>query len=182
MRKLALVLVTLGAGLTLAGTFLRLTAWNGQEAARVRWEEEAAGDVPRKIGDPALTRLSFPMQGTEFFVQKGATKENLLRGPVWVTWSGSPGEKGNCIIAAHRDTHFHVLKDVKKGERLIVERSGRRYVYRIATLTVVNATDNNYYLPTSKPVLTLVTCYPFSYVGRAPKRFIVRAVLQEANS
>lgn len=181
MRKLALALFALGAGLILAGVFQRLAAWNGQEAARIRWERKAVEGASKVNEDEALTRLSLPMRGVEFFVQKGATNENLLRGPVWVAWSGSPGKNGNCIIAAHRDTHFSVLKDVKKGERLIVERSGRKYVYRIATIAVVNAPDNQYYQPTSGPVLTLVTCYPFSYLGRAPKRFIVRAIL-EANS
>jgi sortase A len=163
-------------GTALVGAVLAVAAWQGQDAARIEWESLAPGDA---TADPAqeLARLSFPSQGAEFYVWEGATKKNLLFGPARVAQSSLPGGTGNCIIAAHRDTHFRILKDVKKDEPIVLEHGGHTYRYRITALHIVGAADNTYYRPTRRPVLTLVTCYPFSYLGRAPKRFIVQAEL-----
>jgi sortase A len=180
MRRFAFALVTMGIAIALAGGILGLSAYTGQAAARVRWEKESTS---KDVGAAeALTRLSFPSQGKDFFVAEGATKENLLLGPSRVEWSGTPGAKGNSIIAAHRDTHFRMLKDLKKGELIDVERRGRTFQYRIVALEVVEANDRQFYGPTTVPALTLVTCYPFYYLGSAPKRFIVRAELVDPSS
>jgi len=129
-----------------------------------------------------LTRLSLPTQGAEFFVWEGATKKNLLFGPARVAESAIPGGNGNCIIAAHRDTHFRILREVRKDDPIVVEHGGHTFRYRIIGLHIVPPSDKTYYRPTSGPTLTLVTCYPFSYLGRAPKRFIVRAELMASGS
>lgn len=176
MKGAALVLIGAGVGTALVGAVLGLVAWQGQDAGRLAWESEAP-DEGGSTARPELTRLSFPSQGAEFFVWDGATKKNLLFGPAWVTQSSAPGANGNCIIAAHRDTHFRMLKDVKKDQPIVLEHGGRTYRYRITALHIVGAADTTYYRPTRRPVLTLVTCYPFSYLGRAPKRFIVQAEL-----
>ena len=129
-----------------------------------------------------FTRLSFPERRKTFLVRDGATKENLLLGPARVDWSAVPGEQGNSIIAAHRDTHFRMLKDVRRGELINVERGRGVFQYRIVDLEIVPATDTTFYQAGKTPALTLVTCYPFYYVGPAPKRFIVRAELLDSNS
>jgi len=103
-------------------------------------------------------------------------------GPVRLQWSSLPGNTGNSVIAAHRDTHFRILKDLKKGEVVTVERDGRSFQYKIVALEIVRPSDSTFYQPTSNAVLTLVTCYPFYYLGPAPKRFIVRAELLDTNS
>jgi len=176
MKRAALVLLGAGVGTALVGAVLAVIAWRGQDAAQIEWESQASDKV---TADPRqeLTRLSFPSQGAEFYVWEGATKKNLLFGPARVAQSSMPGATGNCIIAAHRDTHFRMLKDVKKDQPIVLEHGGRTYRYRITALHIVGAADNTYYRPTRGPVLTLVTCYPFSYLGRAPKRFIVQAEL-----
>jgi len=71
---------------------------------------------------------------------------------------------------------------VKKGEVVSIERDGHSFLYRIVKLEIVRPSDTTFYQPTSKPVLTLVTCYPFYYLGPAPKRFIVRAEMLDTNS
>src|SRR5256885_1621015 len=110
MRKIALSLITIGVAIALAGGALGLTAWKSQSDARTRWEAE-----DHKLGKPEpFTRLSFPAQGEDFIVADGASESSLLRGPARVDWSVAPGQDGNCIIAARRDTHFRVLHDVKK--------------------------------------------------------------------
>jgi sortase A len=177
MRGVGLILLSAGAGTCLVGAVLGLMAWQGQDAARAEWEAARIPDE-RPVNDrPELTRLSLPMQGAEFFVWEGATRKNLLFGPAHVAKSGEPGGGGNCIIAAHRDTHFRILRDVRKNEPIVVEHGGGVFRYRIVGLHIISATDNSYYGPTVRPTLTLVTCYPFYYLGKAPKRFIVQAEL-----
>jgi len=177
MRIFARALTITGLAVAAAGAALFLAATYGQETARVEWEEQAV----RPGESSSITRLSFPEQHKEFFVEDGASKRALLRGPARITWSVEPGQSGNCIIAAHRDTHFRMLMNVQADEHVVLERKGQRFLYRITALQVVRATDQSFYQPTKGAVLTLVTCYPFYYVGNAPKRFIVRAVLESVS-
>ncbi len=179
MRRTALVLMAFGVGIALAGGSLGLASWQGQRNARAQWEGE-----DHQPGMPELwTRISFPSHGGhDLIVTDGASEGNLLRGPVRVEWAAAPGEQGNCIIAAHRDTHFQILQELKRGDQITLERSGQTYRYQIVALQVVRPDDTSYYQPTQAPVLTLVTCYPFSYLGNAPQRFIVRAELLQSNS
>jgi sortase A len=179
MRKFALFLIALGVSIALLGGSLKLAAWKSQSDARSEWEGQ-----DHEVGKPEpVTRLSFPAQGRQdFIVMDGASDENLLRGPARVAWSVVPGENGNCIIAAHRDTHFRILQEVREGQEIALQRSGQIYRYRIVALHVIPPSDTSFYQPTSTAVLTLVTCYPFSYFGNAPDRFIVRAELLDTSS
>lgn len=179
MRRIAGVLITLGVLTVVAGASLRLAAWMGQNEAQASWEQEVA-EPDLSATATGVTRLSFPALGREFFVLDGATRTNLVLGPAHVQVPGAKSENGNFIIAAHRDTHFRILKDLKMGELITLDRHGQSFQYRIVALEVVRPTDDSFYQPTSKPVVTLVTCYPFYYLGRAPKRFIVRAELLES--
>jgi sortase A len=175
MRRIAFALMSVGVAIALAGGLLAVAGWTGQQRTKASWDDEFSQSG-------GLTRLSFPAHNADFIVRDGASVANLLLGPVRLEWSSYPGDKGNSIIAAHRDTHFRVLKDLKKGEVITLERDGHSYRYRIVTLKIVRPTDNTYYRPTSTGMLTLVTCYPFYYLGPAPKRFIVRAELLDTNS
>ena len=87
----------------------------------------------------------------------------------------APGEAGNIGIAGHRDGFFRGLKDVAPGDELVLETLAGRRVYEIDDLSIVEPTDVGVLDPTDEPTLTLVTCYPFYFVGSAPQRFIVRA-------
>ena len=176
MRRIALVLIAVGCVIALAGGSLRLASWTGQQSVKAFWDDGSRGGT----GD--YTLLSFPAHNAEFIVQDGASIENLVLGPTRLEWSSFPGDKGNSVIAAHRDTHFRILKDLKKGEVITLERDGHAFQYRIVALEIVRPTDNTFYQPTSNAVLTLVTCYPFYYLGPAPKRFIVRAEMLNSNS
>lgn len=86
-----------------------------------------------------------------------------------------PGNSGNLVIAGHRDTHFRVLKDVAIGDEIRIDEDGRQYLYRIVDTRIVAPEDISSLRPESEPVLTLVTCYPFYFIGPSPKRFVVRA-------
>ena len=88
-----------------------------------------------------------------------------------------PGERGNVGIAGHRDTTFRALRRIHIGDPLEFTTASRLYRYRI-TKTMIVGPDDVYVLdPTPEPALTLVTCYPFEFIGHAPRRFIVRAEL-----
>jgi len=187
MRTTGFALLIGGIVVALAGASLGLAAWLGQNEAQARWigqseaqahgEWKAASPSPTQEAVPVLTRISFPEQREGFIVRDGASDANLLLGPARVEWSAIPGGAGNSIIAAHRDTHFRLLRYVRKGQLITVERAGEVFHYRIIDLEIVRDTDVKYYQPTSTPMMTLVTCYPFDFFGPAPKRFIVRAEL-----
>ena len=83
---------------------------------------------------------------------------------------------GNIGIAAHRDGFFRVLKDVVTGDTLEIETPQRTMSYRVERQWIVAPEDASVLDPTASPAVTLVTCYPFYFIGAAPQRFIVRAV------
>jgi len=98
-----------------------------------------------------------------------------------IAGSALPGEVGNVGIAGHRDGFFRALKDVKVGEAVELERQTsagmRSDQYKVERISVVQPTDVSVVAPTSEATLTLVTCYPFYFVGSAPQRYVVQAKL-----
>jgi sortase A len=86
-----------------------------------------------------------------------------------------PGEPGNAAFAGHRDTFFRKLRHVRKGDRIVVTTPDGVYDYVVRETRVVPPSDVSVLEPTAEQSLTLVTCYPFDYIGSAPERFIVRA-------
>ena len=101
----------------------------------------------------------------------------LNRGAGHVSGSALPGEPGNVAIAAHRDGFFRRLKDIQIGDEIELTTLEGQQVYRVAELDIVDPLDVSVLEPTNASIITLITCYPFYYVGAAPDRFIVRATL-----
>ena len=108
-------------------------------------------------------------------VFEGTSEENLNRGAGRIEGTAHIGESGNIGIAAHRDGFFRVLKDVRVGHLLELQRLDGTDTYRIVATTIVEPADISVLAATDKQAITLVTCYPFYFVGAAPQRFIVRA-------
>jgi sortase A len=119
--------------------------------------------------------LRIPGIELEVPVYSGTTEQVLRRGAGLVEGTALPGSAGNVGIAAHRDTHFRGLKDVAIGDVVELGTPGQTRIYRITMLEVVGPGDVHVLDDTGEPTLTLVTCYPFYFVGNAPKRYIVRA-------
>jgi sortase A len=90
-----------------------------------------------------------------------------------------PGHTGNSVIAGHRDTHFRVLKDIAIGDEIGVDVGGDRYLYRIVDTRIVPPSDTSALRSSKGRMLTLITCYPFYFIGPAPSRFVVRALAVE---
>ncbi|SEG26026.1 sortase A [Bryocella elongata] len=109
---------------------------------------------------------------------EGASALAMNLGAEHIAGTAEPGGRGNMALTSHRDGFFRGLKDIAVGDRVEVA-SGKGFdVYRVDSLRVVSPGDAAPLQPTSDDVLTLVTCYPFFYLGPAPQRFIVRASLQ----
>ncbi len=124
-------------------------------------------------------RLSLPRQHADFDVVEGTSDQALRMGPGHMSTSAMPGRSGNVVVAGHRDTHFRVLKDIAVGDEIRLDERDKTFVYRIVETRVVSPRDTSVLRPGPRKTLTLVTCYPFTYIGRAPKRFIVRAREEE---
>jgi sortase A len=99
----------------------------------------------------------------------------LGRGAGHIPQSGMPGQSGNIALAGHRDTCFRPLRDIVQDDLITLTTLHGEYRYRVVSLKVVAPTDVSVLRHTEKEILTLVTCFPFYFLGSAPERFIVRA-------
>ena len=158
---------------------LAANSWNtdGREAADVDGRIVPQGAQTRSSipAGAAFAKLSIPRLHAVVYVVEGTEHDDLRRGPGHLEGTAFPGAYGNCVIAGHRDTHFRVLKDIQKGDEIDLETSNGNFTYRVDEISVVSPNNTSSLEPTSQPVLNLITCYPFCYVGSAPKRFVVRA-------
>lgn len=124
-----------------------------------------------------LAKLRIPRLDAELYVIEGDGVRELRRGPGHLLGTAMPGAKGNCVIAGHRDTHFRVLKDIRQGDDIVIETDAGQFLYRVRKTHIVLPTNTSALRPTDSATLNLITCYPFYYVGSAPKRFVVEAQL-----
>lgn len=135
--------------------------------------------VPRRIVRPpvgtTIGRIEIPRLNISAIVREGSDERTLKRAVGRVPTTAFPGEIGNVGLAAHRDTHFRNLREVQMGDLVRVVTPEGAYEYQVDSLKIVKPENVEVLNPTPKPAVTLVTCYPFNYVGSAPKRFIVRA-------
>lgn len=178
----------MGVGLLLmaAGLYEVMRFRSGQRELAESWEQfsekpESRSERPSPRVSGALARLSIPRLGADLFVASGTGKGELRRGPGHLRGTAQPGAWGNSVIAGHRDTHFRVLKDIRVGDRMVVETADGQFSYSVERTFVVLPTERGVLRATQGPTLTLITCYPFYYVGPAPKRFIVQAKLVESD-
>ena len=141
----------------------------------------ASGAVPEgyPYGQP-LARLRIPSARIDAIVFGGADQATLEKGPGHVPGTELPGEEPplrNCVITGHRDSHFRNLGWLQKGHAIELEtRPGAWRRYRVASREIVTPSDVRVLQPSETPRLTLITCYPFNYVGPAPKRLVIVAV------
>jgi sortase A len=134
-------------------------------------------NAPR-TGD-VVGQLEIPRLGLSTVVFEGADDGVLDRGAGHLTGSALPGDRGNMVLAAHRDTFFRPLRNVRVGDQVKIRGRNKDSVYVVESTTVVEPDDTYVLNATAQPALTLITCYPFRYIGPAPERFIVRAVLAQ---
>jgi sortase A len=150
-----------------------------QKRAQARFEtarhETATVASPAPIDGDSIGELRIPRLGLSTMIVQGDSPANLQRAVGHLADSALPGKDGNVVLAGHRDTFFRPLQQVRAGDSIIVRSRTADYEYLVDSLAVVAADAVEVLEPTGGRALTLITCFPFIYVGPAPERFIVRA-------
>ena len=143
------------------------------------WSSERIVAWRKAVGEsaaPPLAVLRIPKLRLEVPVLPGTDDRTLDRAVGHIEDTPLPGADGNSGLAGHRDGFFRGLKDIAEGDVIELETAKVKEVYRVERTWVVDPEDVWVLDPTPTRALTLVTCYPFYYIGPAPRRFIVRAV------
>ena len=139
----------------------------------------ADADLARVEGAPPegspLGRIEISTIGLAAMVAEGTDRRTLQRAVGHITGTALPGQQGNMAIAGHRDTFFRGLRNIHKNDEITLTTLDGAYSYRVDFTQVVQPEDIAVLDHSDDAILTLVTCYPFYFVGPAPERFIVRA-------
>ena len=131
---------------------------------------EAAPAIRSVIG-----RLEIPRLNLSVMVREGADERTLSRAVGHIPGTALPGKLGNVGLAGHRDTFFRELRNIREDDAIEFETTHGKYRYIVKSTSIVTPRDVSVLRASGGENLTLVTCYPFYYVGSAPKRFIVHA-------
>jgi sortase A len=139
------------------------------------FDKPADASLPPPGPGSRLGRIEIPSLNMKVMIQEGTDSRTLQRGIGHITGTASLGQPGNVGLAGHRDTFFRDLRNIHKGDEItLVTLTGDTH-YRVDQISIVGPRDSGVLRDSGNNVLTLVTCYPFNYIGSAPKRFIVRA-------
>jgi sortase A len=171
-----------GAALTLGYCgFVLLDAWLFQQRQARNLEHLLTEGSPSQQEPPAIPvdgligRIEIARVGLSAMVVEGTDRAKLRRAAGHIQGTAVPGQPGNIGIAAHRDTFFRPLRNLRLNDIVTLTTSRAAYHYRVVSMRVVNPTEVSVLNPSEHEILTLVSCYPFYFVGPAPNRFIVRA-------
>ena len=130
-------------------------------------------------GDGPIAVLTIRKLSLEVPVFDGTDELVLNRGAGRIIGTARPGQHGNIGIAGHRDGFFRGLKDLRIGDRIELATLKSKSIYAVDKIDIVVPEDVSVLQPKEHPALTLVTCYPFYFLGHAPKRYIVQASIAE---
>jgi sortase A len=127
------------------------------------------------VAGSLIGRIEIPRLALSVVVVEGVDRISLRRAVGHIPGTALPGEAGNVGLAGHRDTFFRQLKDVKIDDEIQISTPTGNFKYQVGALRIVDPENVGVLAQSGENVLTLVTCYPFYFVGPAPKRWIVRA-------
>jgi sortase A len=173
---------------TLRGLSPSIPGFIGDEAHRLVASRSEAPEVapklepkveptptrPRRISE-IVGRLEIPRLKMSAMVREGANERTLSSAVGHIPGTAFPGAAGNVALAGHRDTFFRGLRNIREDDLIDFQTEQGAYSYRVESTSIVGPRDVSVLKASAGNTLTLVTCYPFYYVGSAPKRFIVRA-------
>jgi len=140
-----------------------------------RTEKRLPVPVAPVIVGGVIGEMEIPRLGLKVIVVQGDSSRILRLAVGHVPETALPGESGNVSLTGHRDTFFRPLRNIQSGDAITLKTSGGEFRYEVESTAVVEPSDVSVLRPTIEPTLTLITCFPFYYVGPAPNRFIVRA-------
>jgi sortase A len=138
--------------------------------------------TPAVPDEDLVGRIEIPRLSLRAIIAEGTDARTLRRAVGHLSGTPLPGEEGNVVLAGHRDTFFRALKDIREDDVVRITTPRGRFEYVVEATAVVEPTRTDVLSATALPSVTLVTCYPFSLVGEAPDRFVVRARLIGAGS
>lgn len=180
LRSLSLLL--LAAGIVALGyvAYAWVSARNFQALESRKLERAVA--QPERSPDPRIVtegevigKIEVPRLSLSAIIVQGDSDEVLRRAVGHVPETALPGQAGNIALAGHRDTSFRPLRDIRVGDRVTLRTVARDQTYQVVSTEVVSPTDIEVLQSRGENELTLITCFPFHYIGHAPDRFIVRA-------
>lgn len=176
------LLIVAGLALLLYVASQYVTMYSAQRRLSQEWQQQNLQLPTQPAGlVTTLSRLTIPSIKLDAVVVEGVDRKHLLVGPGHLPETPEPGQPGNAVISGHRDTFFRHIHELKKGDYIMVERSGRRFRYEVTGKQVVEPTDMAVVQATPDPQLTLLTCYPTYYIGPAPQRLVVFSKLVDVS-
>ena len=160
--------------------FVGMDRWifqhQGQQDFEALLQHQHHGQVPPEFGpDGLLGRIEILRLGVSVLVVEGTGEQGLQRAAGHIKGTSMPGQPGNVGIAGHRDSFFRPLRNIRNDDVITLATLRGEYRYRVVSTKIVTPEDIAVLDPDGNEILTLVTCYPFYFVGSAPNRFIVRA-------
>lgn len=135
----------------------------------------AARETASRVSKGLIGRIEVARLGLKVVVIEGSDEATLRRAAGHVPGTALPGQQGNMAITGHRDTFFRPLRNIREGDFIRVTTLKSEFGYRVTSISVVGPDDVGVLRPQASEELTLITCFPFSYIGPAPRRFVVRA-------
>jgi sortase A len=169
-------LLGLGLGCLGAYGYATLEARWLQNEQRAQFERDAAANAPYVAAPGSLVgMLDVPRLRMSLPVIEGDDDRTLKASVGHLPDTPMPWQAGNSAMAGHRDGLFRPLKGVAVGDEITFRTTSEAIQYRVTATTIVPPDDVSVLAPRSRDALTLITCYPFSFVGPAPKRFVVHA-------
>jgi sortase A len=153
----------------------RLDALRAQSAQLDKTLSATPSLAADTAGPPPLGRIEIPSVGVSAIVEEGDSDATLAESVGHLTGTALPGQSGNVALAAHRDTYFRDLSDIQNGDEIFFTTATAIYKYRVSATVIVDPSDVGVLAPSTDSRLTLITCFPFHYIGPAPKRFVVVA-------
>ena len=159
--------------------FVTVDAWTFEQQesrALVRLlDRQAMPSPPADATRGLIGRIDIQRLGVSVIVVEGISAKILRRAAGHIPGTALPGQLGTVGISAHRDTFFRPLRNIKQNDMITLTTLRGAYRYRVVSTKIVGPGDVSVLHPSGIEILTLVTCYPFYFVGSAPDRFIVRA-------
>ena len=150
-----------------------------QEWEQQNSQQQNAATTQQPVRQDGLIRVSIPKINLDAIVLDGTTHKQLKNGPGRVIGTALPGEIGNAVITAHRDTFFRHIYELSKGDTILVQRNGETLRFEVTGKTIVEPDDVSVLKQSDDPRLTLITCYPTYYIGPAPQRLVITSKLSE---
>ncbi len=173
LRWSRLALFVAAAGLLGDCMFVLANTWMIHRQAKLEFTQPRS--APVAATGELVGRMEIPRLMLSVAVAEGTDAATLRRAAGHILGTALPGQPGNIGIAGHRDTLFRPLRHTLKGDVITLVTSQGEYHYRVVSTRIVNPTDIAVLKADGHEILTLVTCYPFYFIGPAPDRFIVRA-------